>query len=299
MKEIPLIEEDAGMKKLVVLLAGIAVFVNAHAFAADIGDVMPSLKAAKQAIDSILAEIDIDLKAATKALSNTDLKGDAARKILNDLRKYRPYVINCSIIDADGVKIAVEPVEYKQYEGANRSDLPYVMSLLKNKKPTMSNVYHSAEGIHAVTIGYPIFSDKGEFSGAVRMLIRHEDFLKPLVEDEPCKIWVMQKNGLIVYDADPEEIGKNMFSDPMFSPFEDLISFSKTVVSSKSGAGSYSFYTDGLKDKRLAEKIAAWDTAGLYGTEWRVVAMEISGPLEQPAAAAAAAPASARQAPAK
>lgn len=273
------------MKKLVVLFTGIAVFITAHAFAVDIGDIMPSLKAAKQAIDSTLAEIDTDIKAAAKALSATDLKGDAARKILNDLRKYRPYVIDCSIIDANGVKITVEPAEYKQYEGANRSDLQHVISLLKNKKPIMSNVYHSAEDIHAVTIGYPIFSDKGEFLGAVRMLIRHEDFLMPLVEDKPCKIWVMQKNGLIVYDADPEEIGKNMFSDPMFSPFEDLISFSKTVVSSKSGAGSYSFYADVLKDKKLAEKIAAWDTAGLYGTEWRVIAMEISKSLEQPKAA--------------
>ena len=118
------------------------------------------------------------------------------------------------------------------------------------------------------------------------MLIKHEVFLKPLVEKKPCKIWVMEKNGLIVYDADPEEIGKNIFSDNMFKPFEDLISFSRTVALQKNGAGSYSFYTDGLKDKTLVEKIAAWDTAGLYGTEWRVVAMEETGKMpESPAAA--------------
>ena len=286
------------MNRLVVLIVGIVVFVTAHAFAMDIGDVMPSLKAAKQAIDSTLAEIDKDISAAAKSLSAMDLKGDAARKILNDLRKYRPYVIDCSIINADGVKITVEPAEYKQYEGADRSDLPSVVSLLKTKKPVMSNVYHSAENIHAVSIGYPIFSDKGEFLGAVRMLIRHEDFLKPLVEEEPCKVWIIQKNGLIVYDADPEEIGKNMFSGPMFSPFEDLISFSKTVVSSKSGAGSYSFYVYGSKDKNPVKKIAVWDTAGLYGTEWRVVAMEITKPLEQ-APVAVTAPVSATPAPAK
>jgi Cache domain len=280
------------MNKLVALVIGIAVFVTAHAFAMDIGDVTPSLKAAKQAIDSTLAEIDTDIKAAAKSLSTTDLKGDAARKILNDLRKYRPYVIDCSIIDADGVKITVEPAEYKKYEGANRSDLSSVVSLLKTKKPAMSNVYHSAEDIHAISIGYPIFSNKGEFLGAVRMLIRHEDFLKPLVEEEPCKIWVMQKNGLIVYDADPKEIGKNMFSDPMFSPFEDLISFSKTVVSSKNGAGSYSFYVYGLKDKKIVKKIAVWDTTGLYGTEWRIIAMEIVQPAEQaPVAATTSEPA--------
>lgn len=273
------------MKRFFVLVAGMAVLITMNAFAADITDVMPSLKAAKRSIDSTLSEIDTDIKAAAKALSATDLKGDAARKILNDLRKFRPYVVNCSIVDADGVKITVEPAEYKQYEGANRSDLPYLVSILKNKKPAMSDVYHSAEGMHALTIGYPIVSDKGVLMGAVRMLVRHEVFLKPLVEDKPCKIWVMQKNGLIVYDADPGEIGKNMFSDPMFSPFEDLISFSKTVASSKTGAGSYSFYTDAAKDKRLVQKIAAWDTTGIYGEEWRVIAMEVSSPPDQPASA--------------
>jgi hypothetical protein len=273
------------MKKLIVLIAGIAIFAAAYAFAADMSDIMPVLKSAKQAIDSTLKEIGADLKAAANALGGTDLKGDAARKILNDLRKFRPYVIDCSIIDADGMKITVEPAEYKQYEGTNRSDQPHVIALLKTKKPAMSDVYQSAEGINAISIGYPIFSDKGELLGAVRMLIRHEAFLKPLVDGKPCKIWVMQKSGLIVYDVDPDEVGKNIFSDDMFKPFQDLISFSKTVALSRNGAGSYSFYTDGLKDKTLAEKIAAWDTAGIYGTEWRVVAMEIDNPVEQPAVA--------------
>ena len=269
------------MKKLAVLI--IAAFFTSHAFAADISTIVPVLKMAKQAIDSTLAEIDTDIKAAAKALSAKDLKGDAARKILNNLRKYRPYVVDCSIIDANGTKITVEPLEYRRYENVERNNLPSVTLLLKTKKPVMSDVYRSAEGINAISIGYPIFSDKGEFLGAVRMLIRYKVFLKSLVENKPCKIWVMQKNGLIVYDADPDEIGQNIFFDDMFKPFEDLISFSKTVALSKNGAGSYSFYADGLKDKTLVEKVAAWDTSELYGTEWRVVAIEIEKTLEQPA----------------
>jgi len=271
------------VKKLVMLsvvIVVIAVFVAAHAFAAEMSTIMPVLKSAKQAIDSTLAEIDTDLKAAAKALSATDLKGDAAQKILKDLRKFRPYVVDCSIVDADGIKITVEPAEYKQLEGGDRSGEPYVIKLLKGKKPAMSDVYHSSEGIHAIGIGYPIFSDKGELMGAVRMLIRYEDFLRPLVEGKPCRVWLMQKNGLIVYDVDPEETGKNIFSDPMFAPFEDLVSFAKTVALAKNGAGSYSFYASAPNDKTLVQKIAAWDTSGLYGTEWRVVAMEIVKPPE-------------------
>lgn len=276
------------MKKLVMLLAGIAVLAGAPAFAADIREIMPVLKDAKKSIDSTLAGIDTDLKAAAKELSGTDLKGDAARKILNGLRKFRPYVVDCSIVDANGIKITVEPAEYKQFEGEDRSGLPSVIALLTTKKPVMSDVYHSAEDIHAISIGYPVFSDKGELLGAVRMLIRYEVFLKPLVDGKPCKVWVMQQDGLIVYDEDPDEIGKNIFSDSMFKPFDDLISFARTVALSRNGAGSYNFYVDGLKDKTIAQKIAVWDTAGIYGTEWRVIAMEIAKALEQPAAATAA-----------
>ena len=273
------------MKKLAVLIIVIAMFVASYAFAADMSDIMPVLKSVKQGIDSTLLEIDKDIKAAAQELSTTDLKGEAARKILNGLRKFRPYVVNCAIIDANGMQVTVEPAEYKQYENIDRTELPHVIQLLKTKKPVMSNVYESAEGIHAISIGYPIFSDKGELLGLVRMLIKYELFLKPLAADKPCEVWIMQPNGLIVYDPDPEQIGKNIFSDNMFKSFEDLISFSKTVALSKSGAGSYKFYVEGFKDKTVAEKIAAWDTAGLYGTEWRVVTMEIDKKLEQPVAA--------------
>lgn len=268
------------MKKMSVLIVAAAVLITTGVFAAEITDLMPVLKQAKKDINSTLSEIDKDLKAAAKELSGLDLKGDDARKILNNLRKFRPYVVDCSIINADGTKIAVEPEEYKKYEDTDRSGLPSVIDLLKNKKPVLSSVYTSEEGMDAVSAGYPIFSDKGELLGAVRMLIRHELFLKPLADGKPCKIWIMQPNGLIIYDPDTEEIGRNIFTDPLYKPFEDLVSFSKTVALSDSGAGSYDFYAGGLQDKTLVKKVAVWDTAGLYGTEWRVIVMEIQESVE-------------------
>ncbi len=269
------------MKKLITLVMVAAMFAATDASSAEISDLMPVLRQVKKDINSTLSEIDNDLKDAAKKLSAIDMKGDAARQILNNLCKYRPYVIDCSIIDANGIKVAVEPAQYKQYEGADRSDLPSVIALLKTRKPAMSDVYHSAEGAHAISIGYPILSDKGELMGAVRMLIRHETFLKPLAEGKPCKVWIMQPNGLIIYDPDPEEIGKNIFTDPLFKSFKDLISFSKTVALSNAGAGSYDFYANGLEDKTLVKKVAVWDTVGLHGTEWRVVVMEIEKTLEE------------------
>ena len=251
---------------------------------------MHVLKQVKQDVSAALSSIDKDLKAAAEELSVVDLKSEAARKVLNNLRKFRPYVVNCSILDADGTKITVEPEEYKEYENADRSGLPYVIELLKDKKPVLSDVYAAAEGINAVSAGYPIFSDTGELLGAVRMLIREELLLAPLAENWPYKIWIMQPNGLLIYDPDPKQVGKNIFTDPLFKPFSDLISFSKTVALSNNGAGSYEFYAQGLEDKTVVEKVAVWDTVSLYGTEWRLVAMELDQPVEvkQPAAPKAA-----------
>jgi len=76
----------------------------------------------------------------------------------------------------------------------------------------------------------------------------------------------------------------------MFKPFEDLVSFAKTVALTNDGAGSYSFYANGQFDKTLVQKIAAWDTAGLYGTEWRLIAMDIEKTLKQPPAESAEPP---------
>lgn len=263
------------MKKTVVLLTIAALFLAPAAFAAEITDLMPELKQAKRDISATLSEIGRDLKAAALQLSGMDLKSDAARAVLNGLRKFRPYVVDCSIVDPDGVKIVVEPQDYKSLESMDRSSLPSVIKLLKEKKPVLSDVYHSSEGVSAVSVGYLILSTTGEVLGAVRMLIRHEQFLKPMTENRPFSIWIMQSNGLIIYDPDPEEIGLNIFTDPMYEPFKDLVSFAKTVALNTSGAGSYKFYAKGAKDKTVVDKIAVWDTVGLYDNQWRVIVMEV------------------------
>jgi len=267
------------MKRFVVFIMAAAIFVAADSFCVEMSDLMPVLRQVKKDINSTLLEIDKDLKAAAKDLSTLDFKSDEARKILNGLRKFRPYVIDCSILNADGMKVAVEPEDFRKYEDTDRSGIPYVIDLLKNKKPVLSSVYASEEGVNAVSAGYPIFSDKGELLGAVRMLIQHEIFLKPLADGKPCKVWMIQPNGLLIYDPDPTQIGKNIFTDPLYKSFDDLISFARTVALSYSGAGSYDFYAGGLEDKTLVKKVAVWDTVGLYGTEWRVVAMEIDKPV--------------------
>jgi len=270
------------MKKTFILAIGIAALIVSDAFCMNIDVMMPVLKEAKQGINETFNSIDVGLSTAAKDLSTVDLKSDKARQILKALCKDRDYLIDCAIVDTTGKMIVVEPSEYSKYEGSDISKQAQVIQMKISQKPVLSDVFRSVEGIEAIDFEYPIFSDKNVFLGSVSMLVKQEalsaDIVMPLVKDKPCKIWIMQKDGLVVYDPDPNQIGRNIFSDQLFKPFQDLIAFSRTVSMVKDGAGSYDFYVKGLEDKRIVKKYVVWDTVSLFGTDWRIVVMEADKP---------------------
>ncbi len=79
----------------------------------------------------------------------------------------------------------------------------------------------------------------------------------------------MQSDGMIIYDQDKEEIGKMLFSDPLYASHETLLALGKQIASVPSGEGTYIFLAPELTEKVI--KKAVWRTVRLHGQEWRVV----------------------------
>lgn len=269
------------MKKAgVFVLFFVILFIGVKAFG-DItaDDMIPVLKKVKAEVSAELAGIDKDLADAAKKFANMDHKSNEARKILSGVCKGRSYVFDCAIIDLNGKLSVMEPKGSQRYLGLDISFEPQVREVFKNKVPLVSEVFRGLDGKNYIDFEYPIINDKGEFLGSVSLLVSHDvllkDIIAPLVQGQPCNVWVMQTDGMILYDPDPNQINKNIFTDTMFEPFNDLISFSKGVAETPSGAGSYDFYKKGFEDKTVVKKDAVWDTVSLYGREWRIIAMEI------------------------
>jgi len=242
-------------------------------------DVMISkLTAVKSGIAGSFTSIDKGISTAAKKLSGIDLKSDDARKILQNLGNGRPYMVDVAIIDKKGKIVQVEPAAYQKYEGSDVSAQEHNIALARDKKPVLSGVFRTLEGTDAVDFAYPIISASGAYLGSVSMLVKQDaltgNVIVPIVAELPFKVWIMQKDGLIIYDADSAQIGKYVFSDVSFRPFNQLISFSRTVAMAKDGGGSYDFYDNGLTDKTVVKKYAVWDTVSLYGTEWRIISMK-------------------------
>jgi len=80
---------------------------------------------------------------------------------------------------------------------------------------------------------------------------------------------IMQRDGFILYDSDPDQIGRNTFSDPLYQSFPQLLSLCKKVTDNRYGTGSYSFWDE--TRSRVVNKTAFWNTVELHGTEWRLL----------------------------
>lgn len=267
------------MKKMIIVVMNIAAVMAIETLAANVSDLTPVLQKAKTELSATLTAIDKDLTDAAKKLAAIDRKGDEARKILSEVCKGRAYVYDCAIVDMSGKLSLIEPENARKSEGADISFEAQVKELFKTKAPLVSKVFKALDGSEYIDFEYPIINEKGELVGAVSLLVSHakllEGLIAPLVKDKPCKIWVMQTDGLCIYDQDPAQVNKNIFTDPVFQSFTGLISFARTVAKEPNGTGSYEFYKKDLEDKTVVKKDAVWDTVKMPANEWRIVAVKI------------------------
>ena len=266
------------MKKVLILVLFTVLAMTPKVFGDVKSDMLPVLNKAKTGISSVLSAIDKDLAGAAKKLSTVDHKSAEARKILSAVCKDRPYVYDCGIVEPNGKLSEMEPESTRKFVGGNVGFQPQIKEVFKTRAPVASKVFTALNGLNYVNFLYPIFDGKGKLAGTVSLLVRHDQMLggvvTPILRGLPYEIWVMQTDGLIMYDTDPNQVNKNIFTDPMFEPFDSLIMFSKTMAALRSGSGSYSFYKRGFKDRKIVDKAAVWDSAGLYKSEWRIVTME-------------------------
>jgi hypothetical protein len=85
--------------------------------------------------------------------------------------------------------------------------------------------------------------------------------------------WIMETSGLQVYDADPEEIGLNLATDPLYDAYPDLQALIQDMQNQEHGAGVYTFLATGFDS--LVDKRATWATARFGERAWRVVVVEL------------------------
>jgi hypothetical protein len=206
------------------------------------------------------------------------LNGPEARQVLNDLYSQHPGIIDLVATDAAGTMVTFVPDSYKKYEGRFVGDDEKMKNFNRDKKPVLSSMFRTVEGIDAMVIMWPVFSEKGVFTGSLSALFRPDQLLpgefEAVAGASGVEFIVLQTDGLVVYNSDGTETGKNLFTDPIYQPSAELIALGRSMVAQESGSGPYTFTSH--ETGKQAKKQAAWVSAGLHGTNWRLIAISES-----------------------
>jgi len=220
-----------------------------------------------------MKKMDIFLSNFMKDKNNQWDNEAAIRTALDKILDELPEIAETAFVDSKGVLRYVEPKEYKNFEGTDISTQEHVTALRKKHKPVFSSGFMSVEGFLAVDLAYPVYDKNKKFIGSVSLLINPATFVKPILKEvsfaEGYEPWFMQPDGMIVFDPDTEEVGKMLFSDPIYKGYESLQELGKHISAESKGVGVYVYQAMEHQEKVI--KTCMWDTVRLHGREWRVV----------------------------
>lgn len=226
-----------------------------------------------QDLQNRLNQIDGSLsKLIEKNQSNIEKEG-GIRRLLASFINENPDVVDASFVDGNGFLRQIEPSEYKNLENADISKRDHVIAMLKTRMPVFSSGFPAFEGFLAVDLAHPLYDGRKNFVGSISAFIRPELLIDPLLKKSVIpaghELWIMQPDGMIIYDQDKEEIGRMLFKDPMYADYANLLELGRQIASKPAGKGSYIFVAAGTKEKVI--KNMAWQTVRLHGREWRIV----------------------------
>ncbi|MBK8050247.1 MAG: cache domain-containing protein [Anaerolineales bacterium] len=144
--------------------------------------------------------------------------------------------------------------------------------------PGCSQVYRSPAGFEGMDAGVML-----DPVGGVALTLRLADWLDavigPALEGMPFEVWVMQPDGLILYDANREEVGRNLFVDPLYNEYPSLQELGKRIAAEEAGGGVYTFLREDMQEP--VEKTATWTTFDFCGQPWRIVLAHGGGGREE------------------
>lgn len=167
--------------------------------------------------------------------------------------------------------------------GTDLGDQPVVKALFTTRQALMSDLFPLEQGGYAAVIEYPVFTGDDCLTGLVSLAFAPHEIIGrsavPAVVGTPYTIMAAQTDGRVLYDADPKEIGKETFNEPLYEDFPEILDFARHYAGNWSGYDTYSFYDTGFG--RVVQKEAYWTTIGLHGTEWRLMIIREQNPATQ------------------
>ncbi|HBB91164.1 MAG TPA: hypothetical protein DC042_05460 [Bacteroidales bacterium] len=232
----------------------------------------PGLVQAKSNLTADLSALDQKMASAVLYIGSINADTSLIRAKMADLAEMSPEITDFGWVTPDGILQLIEPSLYHGSQGVNISTQDHIIKSFNTRQPVLSKVFMSVEGFSSVVLIHPQVTNSVLYGGLSALFYPEnllENILKPIFEGQDFELWVMEKGGRIIYDQDDFEIGLDLFTDPLYAGFPELITAGHKIDNEESGTTTYSFYKAGTQE--TVTKLTYWTTYSLHGTEWKIV----------------------------
>ncbi|MDD4278928.1 MAG: serine/threonine protein kinase [Candidatus Sumerlaeales bacterium] len=183
------------------------------------------------------------------------------------IRSY-PSMMSCTIIDEHHNSIFTYPQDIPS-SLPSWQEIDVNLAAGNSETPFIIPITNERNYAHYV---YPLKSDKGKsgyflvisftpetiFSEAIKMKTEDGDFM-----------WVMQSDGIILYDKDRTLVNANLLTDYRFKNNAELLTLGKRFPQEKIGIAQYNYYNP---DGSVTDRQCAWHTIEMpNNVKWTII----------------------------
>jgi len=237
-------------------------------------DMVATLAKAQTSTETELRRIGESLIYASKQLSTAGITGTQADAILSALAANSTYIINAATENLDNIIVAVAPTDWSYIIGRNVGEQAYLnLNPIGEISPVMTPLVAVQSDMMANIVAVPIFSGNRELIGYISVIFNPakllNDTITAALQGTSYTTTVMQTDGLMLYDTDPLQQYKNMFTDPAYANYTQLLLLGRHVAQYSSGYGTYKFNVDAASPI-VVNKECYWTTVSAFGQQWRI-----------------------------
>lgn len=234
-----------------------------------------TMSKAQTGIDAQLLRIGESLIYASEQLSTTGITGNQATAILEALTANSSFIINSATENLENTIVAVAPANWSYIIGRNVGEQTCLnLNPVGKITPVMTPLVAVQSDMMANIVAAPIFNGDRELIGYVSVIFDPARLLNAAtttaLDGTDFTATVMQVDGLMICDTDPTQQYKNMFTDPLYANYTQLLLLGRHVAEYSSGYGAYRFTVDAASTM-IVNKECYWTTVSAYGQEWRLV----------------------------
>ena len=182
---------------------------------------------------------DLSMLAKSTEIINFNQKG---KNLIREFYEtHKSYYKGLSRISKNGIIVYTFPY-YKNVIGKDVSSQEHNKFIIKYHKPILSDVFKAVQGYYTMAFAYPVL-DKKEYKGSITLLIPFKDIFDRIIKNVRLSkndlVWVINKDGTILYWPDKESKGKKIFE--VVSKDSSFYKFLVKMFRRKEGNGIYNY----------------------------------------------------------